>query len=450
MLEKMQGRARWIPHNVNPADGLTKLKGAHLRPLLDLLNDGCYHLITEEAQLKQRKEEKENLGQAKRLKDNGKPPAAACMSVVNLSVFLSVGWKSLADAYSMPPQTSSYRAGVTPSVSVPFQELARTQESSAMPGKKRPRPRRTRTPTPEGEVGDEGDSSVSDGGTHTRRRYAPPVEDTYDGHTMEPQGPGRLVMRHEPPEPGGYVLGHPFNRIVFAQFKNLDYKDEWALGCGLTWGEGVPPPKKYEFSRDACDGMREDDLYGILNIEPDCPQTAIKKAFAVESRKWHPDKCNAAVVESATMRMRWITAAHKILGDIEARAFWDRRIAREEKQQRSTVPLPKRRPKMRGSAAMAPPVAKATVAPLQREAERLAAARSRTEQAQQAINVFLDDHRRADQICDDLDGVYLYLMGSTASTTDEFLKEIKQYRRDKVADRLLREHLREKDGLEAN
>ena len=96
------------------------------------------------------------------------------MSVVNLSVFLSVGWKPLTDAYSMPPQTSLYRAGVTPSVSAPFQELARTQESSAMPGKKRPRVQRTRTPTPEGEVGEAGDSSVSDGGTRRRRRYAPP------------------------------------------------------------------------------------------------------------------------------------------------------------------------------------------------------------------------------------------------------------------------------------
>ena len=105
MLASMVGRARWIPHNVNPADGLTKLKGAHLRPLLDLLNDGCYHLITEEAQLKQRKEEKENLGQARRLKDSGKHSPATCMSVVIFSAFLSVGWKSPTDDCSSTPQT---------------------------------------------------------------------------------------------------------------------------------------------------------------------------------------------------------------------------------------------------------------------------------------------------------------------------------------------------------
>ena len=30
MLRRMFGRCRWIPHNFNPADGLTKLKGANL------------------------------------------------------------------------------------------------------------------------------------------------------------------------------------------------------------------------------------------------------------------------------------------------------------------------------------------------------------------------------------------------------------------------------------
>ena len=79
-------------NNVNPADGSTKLKGAHLRPLLDLLNDGFYDLIIEEAQLKQRKEEKETLGQARRLKDSGKPTVATYVSVINLVCsFLLVG-----------------------------------------------------------------------------------------------------------------------------------------------------------------------------------------------------------------------------------------------------------------------------------------------------------------------------------------------------------------------
>ncbi len=32
MLQSMHGGARWIPHNVIPADGPTKLKSAHLIP----------------------------------------------------------------------------------------------------------------------------------------------------------------------------------------------------------------------------------------------------------------------------------------------------------------------------------------------------------------------------------------------------------------------------------
>jgi hypothetical protein len=40
MLKRMNGRSRWIPHNVNPSDGLTKLKGAHLAPLMELMRTG--------------------------------------------------------------------------------------------------------------------------------------------------------------------------------------------------------------------------------------------------------------------------------------------------------------------------------------------------------------------------------------------------------------------------
>ena len=40
----MNGRSRWVPHNFNPVDALTKLKGAHVQPLLDMLLSGFYHL----------------------------------------------------------------------------------------------------------------------------------------------------------------------------------------------------------------------------------------------------------------------------------------------------------------------------------------------------------------------------------------------------------------------
>ena len=36
-LQKVKGRIRWIPHNCNPADSLTKLDGAHMQPMMELL-----------------------------------------------------------------------------------------------------------------------------------------------------------------------------------------------------------------------------------------------------------------------------------------------------------------------------------------------------------------------------------------------------------------------------
>ena len=36
-LSVTRSRPRWIPHNVNPADALTKMDGAHTQPMLDLL-----------------------------------------------------------------------------------------------------------------------------------------------------------------------------------------------------------------------------------------------------------------------------------------------------------------------------------------------------------------------------------------------------------------------------
>ena len=71
MLRRMTGRVRWIPHNFNPSDGLTKFKGSHLTPLLDLLKTGMYNLKTEEAQLRERSKQKNELGHAIRQKQSG-------------------------------------------------------------------------------------------------------------------------------------------------------------------------------------------------------------------------------------------------------------------------------------------------------------------------------------------------------------------------------------------
>ena len=72
LLQRMNGRSRWIPHNVNPSDGLTKLKGAHMQPLMDLLQSGCYHLKTEEVNLAERAAQKETQGRAARQKVSGR------------------------------------------------------------------------------------------------------------------------------------------------------------------------------------------------------------------------------------------------------------------------------------------------------------------------------------------------------------------------------------------
>eukprot|EP00973_Karenia_brevis_P063814 8871134-Karenia_brevis.AAC.1 len=64
----MHGRCRWVPHNYNPADALTRLKGAHLAPLMELLRTGMYWFKTEEAQLASRAEEKKKTRQKARLK----------------------------------------------------------------------------------------------------------------------------------------------------------------------------------------------------------------------------------------------------------------------------------------------------------------------------------------------------------------------------------------------
>eukprot|EP00439_Symbiodinium_sp_Y106_P050867 s3255_g6.t1 len=46
-LQVCRSRTRWVPHNLNPADALTKYPGAHLDPLVRLLKTGSFQ-VTEE------------------------------------------------------------------------------------------------------------------------------------------------------------------------------------------------------------------------------------------------------------------------------------------------------------------------------------------------------------------------------------------------------------------
>ena len=55
-LQALGGRIRWVPHNRNPADGLTKLLGAHMDPLLELLTTNSFQLEDELGVLAQGKQ----------------------------------------------------------------------------------------------------------------------------------------------------------------------------------------------------------------------------------------------------------------------------------------------------------------------------------------------------------------------------------------------------------
>ena len=55
-LKALKGRIRWVPHNKNPADGLTKLVGAHMVPLLELISSNSFTLEEEQGILESGKQ----------------------------------------------------------------------------------------------------------------------------------------------------------------------------------------------------------------------------------------------------------------------------------------------------------------------------------------------------------------------------------------------------------
>ena len=58
-LKRIGGRARWVPHNKNPADAMTKFKGAHMELLLELLRSGMYVMLGEREELESRAQQKQ-------------------------------------------------------------------------------------------------------------------------------------------------------------------------------------------------------------------------------------------------------------------------------------------------------------------------------------------------------------------------------------------------------
>ena len=70
-LKRIGGRARWVPHNKNPGDAMTKFKGAHMLPLLQLLKTGFYEMRGEREELESRAQEKQT-GTVRRNKTSAK------------------------------------------------------------------------------------------------------------------------------------------------------------------------------------------------------------------------------------------------------------------------------------------------------------------------------------------------------------------------------------------
>ena len=60
-LQSLGGQAKWVPHEHNPADCLTKLAG-NAAPLLALMRRSTYKLVAEEEELEKRKQYRENIG----------------------------------------------------------------------------------------------------------------------------------------------------------------------------------------------------------------------------------------------------------------------------------------------------------------------------------------------------------------------------------------------------
>ena len=61
-LHILDGLPRWLPHDKNPADGLTKFEGAHMVPLMDLLRTNQLRIIQEKDELRSREQVREQKG----------------------------------------------------------------------------------------------------------------------------------------------------------------------------------------------------------------------------------------------------------------------------------------------------------------------------------------------------------------------------------------------------
>lgn len=77
----------------------------------------------------------------------------------------------------------------------------------------------------------------------------------------------------------------------------------------------------------------ETDLYEILGISVDAPESALRKAFRRQSLKWHPDKNSSP---EAAAKFHLLTTAYDVISDPATKAAYDNaRAARLAKKRRS-------------------------------------------------------------------------------------------------------------------
>ena len=105
-LESLGGQAKWVPHELNPADCLTKLAG-NAAPLLELMRRSTYKLVAEEEELVKRKQYREETG-----KKNPRPNKTydSCRAQsVNHTVSTQQVFMCLLDSIGHKPQRSESR-----------------------------------------------------------------------------------------------------------------------------------------------------------------------------------------------------------------------------------------------------------------------------------------------------------------------------------------------------
>ena len=70
-MQTLRAVARWVPHDKNPTDALTKVEGAHATPLLQMLQKCMYQIRAEQEELQHRAEVREELGYNPRPRHTG-------------------------------------------------------------------------------------------------------------------------------------------------------------------------------------------------------------------------------------------------------------------------------------------------------------------------------------------------------------------------------------------